>query len=233
MIGNPPFIGSKRMRESLGDGYVDALQAAWPDVPEATDFVMRWWHHAAGLVRAGKVRRFGFITTNSLRQTYVRRAVEPHLSGSPPMSLVYAVANHPWVDAADGAAVRVSMTVGERGQREGRVLHVVRERESGTDTDDDLVALLKEDVGTIHANLTVGANLTRAEPIAANLGLCSVGMKTIGASFQVDRAQAERLGLGSVAGIDKHIQGPLVGDWPSAAAVPCCGRRAAALHRDS
>lgn len=68
VVGNPPFIGSKRMREVLGDGYVDAIQEAWPEIPQATDFVVRWWHHAALLVRQGAVRRFGLIATNSLRQ---------------------------------------------------------------------------------------------------------------------------------------------------------------------
>jgi hypothetical protein len=42
----------------LGDGYVEALRATWPDVPESADFVMYWWHKAAELVRAGKVQRF-------------------------------------------------------------------------------------------------------------------------------------------------------------------------------
>jgi methylase of polypeptide subunit release factors len=47
IVGNPPFIGNKRMREALGDGYVEALREAWPDVPESADFVMYWWDHAA------------------------------------------------------------------------------------------------------------------------------------------------------------------------------------------
>src|SRR5690606_14052943 len=111
IVGNPPFIGSKRMRDALGDGYVDALQEAWPELPQATDFVMRWWHHAALLARRGAIQRFGFITTNSLRQAYVRRAVEIHLEGDPPLSLVDAIPDHPWVDSADGAAVRIAMTV--------------------------------------------------------------------------------------------------------------------------
>ncbi len=41
---------NKRMRTALGDGYVEALRATWPEVPESADFVMYWWHHAA---RAG------------------------------------------------------------------------------------------------------------------------------------------------------------------------------------
>jgi hypothetical protein len=60
----------------LGDGYVQALRAAWPDVPESADFVMYWWHHAAAQVACGHTRRMGLITTNSLRQTFNRRVVQ-------------------------------------------------------------------------------------------------------------------------------------------------------------
>ena len=79
ITGNPPFIGAGPMRLTLGDGYVEALRGAWPEVPESADFVMFWWEHAARAVRSGKTRRFGFITTNSLRQTFNRRVVEGHL----------------------------------------------------------------------------------------------------------------------------------------------------------
>ena len=75
IVGNPPFLGDKRMRESLGDGYVETLRETYPAVPESADFVLYWWHKAAELVRAGKASRFGFITTNSLRQTFSRRIV--------------------------------------------------------------------------------------------------------------------------------------------------------------
>jgi len=43
---------------------------------------MFWWNHAAALVRAGQVQRFGLVTTNSLSQTFNRRVVERHLAGS-------------------------------------------------------------------------------------------------------------------------------------------------------
>jgi len=205
IVGNPPFIGSKRMRAALGDGYVDALQSAWSEVPEATDFVMRWWHHAALLVRRGSVRRFGFITSNSIRQAYVRRAVEPHLQAADRMSLVFAVPDHPWVDSADGAAVRIAMTVGEAGIASGELKEVTAER-AETGAGDDLVLSMSYRRGHIGADLRIGAELSTASMLHANLSLCSVGMKTIGAAFQIDGATATSLGLGSVVGLDAHIR---------------------------
>ena len=204
IVGNPPFIGSKRMRAALGDGYVDALQAAWPEVPEATDFVMRWWHQAALGVRAGHARRFGLITSNSLRQAYVRRAVEPHLLGADRLSLVYAIPDHPWVDSADGAAVRIAMTVGERGHRSGQLNEVLAEG-TADDEREDRVESMTTATGVIGADLRVGPNVAGASTLLANSALCSVGMKTIGAAFQVSQTEATLLGLGSVAGLDRHI----------------------------
>ncbi|MEO5727947.1 MAG: DNA methyltransferase, partial [Byssovorax sp.] len=37
IIGNPPFMGQLRQREAFGDGYVDALRAAYKKVPDAAD----------------------------------------------------------------------------------------------------------------------------------------------------------------------------------------------------
>ncbi len=124
IIGNPPFIGASTMRSALGDGYVQALRKVWPEVPESADFVMHWWARAAALVAHGSAKRFGLITTNSLRQTFNRRVVQAALDGqavlhsgkgrAQPIVLTFAIADHPWVDNARGAAVRIAMTVGER-----------------------------------------------------------------------------------------------------------------------
>ena len=107
ITGNPPFIGAGPMRLTLGDGYVEALRGAWPEVPERADFVMFW------RAPCGTARRFGFITTNSLRQTFNGRVVEAHLhsvvkSGEPAqpaLRLAFAVPDHPWVGNIDGTAV--------------------------------------------------------------------------------------------------------------------------------
>ncbi|HSN99469.1 MAG TPA: DNA methyltransferase, partial [Candidatus Nanopelagicales bacterium] len=59
IVGNPPFIGNKRMRILLGNGYVDALRSAHEELPETCDFVMYWWYKAAGLLQDVHLRRFG------------------------------------------------------------------------------------------------------------------------------------------------------------------------------
>jgi hypothetical protein len=195
VIGNPPFIGSKRMREVLGDGYVNALQAAMPEVPQATDLALRWWHIAAEEVRAGKAQRFGFITTNSINQAYNRRAIEPHLNSDNPLSVIFAVPNHPWIDTADGAAVRVAMTVGEQGNHLGKLLKVTEERKQSVDEAGDLAVSFEEKTGRINVDITVGADLSTTNVLKANSGLCAVGIKTIGEGFVLSRDKALALGL--------------------------------------
>jgi hypothetical protein len=51
IVGNPPFIGTKWMRTTLGDGYVEALRHTYAeDLADNADFVMFWWDHAASLL---------------------------------------------------------------------------------------------------------------------------------------------------------------------------------------
>jgi hypothetical protein len=191
VVGNPPFIGASTMRRALGDGYVDALRETWNDVPESADYVMYWWHHAADLTRGGKLKRFGFITTNSLRQTFNRRVIEQHMAQKNPLSLVFAVPDHPWVDAADGAAVRIAMTAAQAGNGEGTLATIVNEREGNGE---GLEVEIARRSGVIHADLTAGANVAGAGALLANNGISSPGVKLHGAGFIVTKEEAERLG---------------------------------------
>jgi hypothetical protein len=96
IVGNPPFIGGKDIRSEQPGGYVDALRKVYSDVPDSADFVMYWWQRAAVLAREGKVRRFGFITTNSLPQVFNRKVVAQNLNAPKnPLSLLFAIPDHP------------------------------------------------------------------------------------------------------------------------------------------
>ncbi len=203
IVGNPPFIGAARMRESLGDGYAETLRRTYPEVPESVDFVTYWWHKAAGMVRAGATTRFGFITTNSIRQKFGRRVIQSHLAAQPPLSLVFAVPDHPWVEANEGAAVRISMTVGAGGDHLGELQIVTEEvpQEDGSAT-----VTFRAIRGRIASDLTVGAGLPDAHELRANERLAYRGMQLIGSGFILSREEAESLGLGSMRELEKHIR---------------------------
>lgn len=212
IVGNPPFIGGKDIRAELGDGYVTALRKVYDEVPDSADFVMYWWQRAAELTRAGRLRRFGLITTNSLPQVFNRKVVAQNLNASKdPLSLIFAIPDHPWMKslsqeervATRYAAVRIAMTVGERGDHQGHLDRVTREgdaRAEGTDVE------LAEQSGKIFADLRIGADVAGAVPLEANEGLSSPGVKLHGAGFIITPNQAASLGLGRIAGLEQHIR---------------------------
>jgi hypothetical protein len=198
IVGNPPFIGSKILRQELGDGYAEAVWSARPEVPRGADFVMHFWDQAAEIMRRDNstLRRFGLITTNSATQTFSRRVLSRHLSGRAPLSIVYAIPDHPWMKASDKAAVRIAMTVTDRAGRKGILGSVVSERSLETDAPQVQLDLA---TGSIRPNLTIGADVAATDALQANRDVCSFGMALHGQGFVLDRDEVERLGGSTVA----------------------------------
>ena len=186
IIGNPPFIGNKRMRDRLSEGYVDALFQSW-SVPQSVDFVMYWWDIAATLLREGRIRRFGFITTNSLTQTFNRQVLTNHLASSDEIHISFAAADHPWVDETGSAAVRVAMSVAAPGRSAGKVISVVEEGAAPG------LEVLKEQTGNISANLKVGASLLASQKLSSNASLASLGATLIGGGFVLTQSEQNEI----------------------------------------
>ena len=206
IIGNPPFIGASTMRRSLGDGYVDAVRQVFKGVvPDSADFVMYWWHTAAEKVRHCEAQRFGFITTNSLRQTFNRRVLEPHLGDAKkPLSLTFAVPDHPWVDVNDGAAVRIAMTVGVAGVQPGQLRQVTKE--FSTEDREAREVQMSQRGGKLFSDLTIGADVASAKALKANAELTSRGVMLFGSGFIVTQEEATAIGLGEVEGLERLIR---------------------------
>jgi hypothetical protein len=182
VVGNPPYIGTRHIRATLGEGYLEALRAASATVPDSSDYVMYWWSLAAEQILAGRSRSAGLITTKAISQPYSRPVVQEFISAGG--SLRFAVPNHPWVDSADGADVRVAMTVLSVGAMPG-VLATVRAENAGASNEAPEVTLA-EHLGEIHADLTVGPPTHVAIPLRANHGIASVGFQLGGQGFLLD-----------------------------------------------
>ncbi len=183
IVGNPPFVGNKRMRAALGDGYVEALRLAYGDIPESADLVLYWWDHAAALVRKAAVARAGLITTNSITQSYGQLVVGAHLADGG--GIVFAIPNHPWVDSASGASVRIAMTViGRSGS--GTLAEVVAETPSG----DHCEVVLRTRLGLINRDLSVGANVATAVELSSNDSIGFRGVTLVGDGFIIGRDSA-------------------------------------------
>ncbi|MCB9729781.1 MAG: class I SAM-dependent DNA methyltransferase [Deltaproteobacteria bacterium] len=187
IVGNPPYIGNKRMRVALGDDYVEALRSAYPELPSTIDLVMYWWERAALEVRGGRARRFGFVTTNSITQVFNRAVLERHLDEG---ALLFAIPDHPWVDSANGAAVRIAMTVFSADADQGTLAQVVAERPG---PDGEVEVALSERRGQIHPDVSIGAAVTAALALRANAGMCQQGVKLVGDGFLVGPDEVDRL----------------------------------------
>jgi hypothetical protein len=206
IVGNPPFIGGKDIRARLGGVFSETLWTAHKHMNESADFVMYWWDRSAELLtqKGAVLRRFGLITTNSISQVFQRRVMEKHFTAKKPISLVMAIPDHPWTKATqDAAAVRIAMTVGEAGTKEGTLREVVKE--FALDTDAPQISY-KDSLGPIHSDLTIGVDVTAAKALEANDGISSPGVKLHGAGFILTPQEAEHLGLGSRQGLEKHIR---------------------------
>ena len=192
IVGNPPFIGAKYLRERLGDGYFSALVRT-AEVPESADLVMHWWNKAAFAARRQDTRRFGLVTTNSINQIFSRRVIAEHFDAKDAISLRFAIPNHPWVDEKDGAAVRIAMTVASAGHAEGLLLNVVDE----SDAPDRIE--FSGRTGVIGSDLTIGPDLTATFQLGANARICSRGVQLMGDGFIVSPEEAAALDRRSVA----------------------------------
>jgi hypothetical protein len=106
------------------------------------------------------------------------------------LHLAFAIPDHPWVDSADGAAVRVAMTVAAPGNGAGRLLRVTNE---AAGEEGEVNVELVEQCGLIHADLTVGANVTPANALHANEGISILGVIPHGEGFLVSPEKAATL----------------------------------------
>ena len=194
IVGNPPYVAGQSLRDEYGDAYCRCLRELYPTIPGAADFVMFWWDRAAGYLcqHGTTLRRFGFVTTRTITHEFSGRVVAKHLHDIlNPISLTLAIPNHPWYKGQESAAVRIAMTVAEKGRRNGVLREVTAEDD--LDSDDPKVAF-SENLGYINPNLTIGTDVTSAGKLGANDGVCYDGVKLHGRGFILCEAEAERIG---------------------------------------
>ncbi len=167
IVGNPPFVGGKRLREVLGNEYVEALFKAWDGrVPREADLVAYWHEQARAQIEAKRAKRAGLIATQNIRQgasgKVLRRVKETG-------DIFAAWRDEPWV--IEGADVRISIVCQDDGSEQTRELD-------------------GEPVEVIHADLSGGAatavDLTTAKTLTENAAVAFMG-DTKGGAFDVDR----------------------------------------------
>jgi hypothetical protein len=136
--------------------------------------------------------------------------------------LAFAIPNHPWYDTETTAAVRIAMTVIAKGSGEGILACVENERRAGRESVFDIV----EQRGTIQVDLSVGAAVAAAAPLAANARLSWMGMKMSGEGFRIDEALRDRFARDGfpVQRMPRIVAGADITDPPSNLfAIDCFG----------
>jgi type II restriction/modification system DNA methylase subunit YeeA len=105
IIGNPPFLGAKKLRSELGDDYTKALFAVFGRrLPGMSDLVCYFFEKARAKIEAGKAKRAGLLATNSIRGGASRTVMERIKQSG---DIFMAWDDEPWI--LDGAAVRISI----------------------------------------------------------------------------------------------------------------------------
>lgn len=169
IIGNPPFLGTKKMRAKLGHVYVENLHEKYRDVVlPFSDIVCYWFERTRGMIASGRAKRAGLLATNSITRGLNRRVLDRITDTG---NIFMAWRDRPW--ALDGAQVRVSMVGFDNGLLAERTL--------------DGVA-----VPRIFADLTAGVDLTQARRLPENTDLAFIG-DVKGGPFDITADVAARM----------------------------------------
>ena len=163
VIGNPPFLGDKVMREGLGDGYTERLRSVYRnEIPASADLVCYWFQKARKLIAENKVTRAGLVATNSIRGGRNRNVLDGIVQQG---AIFNAWSDEGWT--VEGAAVRVSLICfTESSQGLSRCLD-------------------GKEVSSINADLTSGiVDFTKARQLLSNQNTTFVGDQKSG-SFDI------------------------------------------------
>lgn len=166
IVGNPPFLGDKRMRSELGAPMTETIRRCFEGrVPGGADLVLYWFEKARAQIQAQQCEAAGLVATNSIRGGANRKVLDRIVAST---RIFEAWSDEPWFN--EGAAVRVSLVC--FGNREGARL--------------DDVSVIE-----IHSDLTAGngLNLSEARTLSENEGTAFQG-PTKGGAFDIPGAIA-------------------------------------------
>jgi type II restriction/modification system DNA methylase subunit YeeA len=163
IIGNPPFLGNKRMLSELGDSYTGNLRRLFKGrIPGGVDLVTYWFERAREHIKDGRAARAGFVATQSIRKGTNRIVLDRIVDTVP---IFDAWRDEAWIN--NGAAVRVSIVSFGRGSEASRL-------------DGDLVP-------DVNADLTprgTGPSIMQAGPQLGNAHIAFQGPVKVG-SFDI------------------------------------------------
>jgi hypothetical protein len=155
IVGNPPFLGDRKLTTRLGSEYTSRLRGAFESsIIGSVDLVCYWFDKARRQVLEGATARAGLVATNSIRGGTNRQVLDKI---DRDLGITVAWGDEPWV--LDGAAVRVSIVCFGRELADTPVLN-------------------GQPVSRINPDLTaLAVNLGQASPLGQNRSVAFNGIQ--------------------------------------------------------
>jgi type II restriction/modification system DNA methylase subunit YeeA len=160
VVGNPPFLGDKKLVRGLGREYVDALRKRYAArVPGGADLCCYWFDKLRSQIADGDALRGGLVATDNIRSSPKNRRVLEAIGRD--LVIFDAWTDQDWVN--EGAAVRVSLIscakdAGLPAHLNGALVrHIHTDLSSGQNTDGSeapSVAPLPENSGKAFSGVT-------------------------------------------------------------------------------
>lgn len=171
IIGNPPYIGDRKMISELGIGQSQIYRKCYSNsLPDSANFVCFWFEKVAREFERGVAARAGIVSTSTIRNPNTRFILDRMMSVS---RMYNVVSNIEWIKghkgSSKGAAVRVAITCfdAEGNLKEESIL-------------DGLV------VNSINSDLSArDADLTSSEHLRQNADISFQGMIPWGKGFVI------------------------------------------------
>lgn len=105
IVGNPPFLGTKKIIGALGETYASSVREAYAGaISLFSDYVCWWFAKANDAIRKKMSTRVGLVATNSIRGGKNRLVLDGIVRDH---AIFEAWSDESWIN--DGAAVRVSL----------------------------------------------------------------------------------------------------------------------------
>lgn len=121
IIGNPPYLGAKKLKPERGVKYVNSLRKLYPEVPGMADYCVYWFRRAHDELSECTVQdpfagRAGLVGTQNIRSNASREGGLDYICSTG--EVIEAVDNQPW---SGEAVVHVSIVNWIKSQDENLV----------------------------------------------------------------------------------------------------------------
>lgn len=175
VVGNPPFLGARKIVPELGGEYGDNLRRLYAEqVHNGSDLVGFWFGKALKQLRANRLERVGLVATNSISGGNNRAVLDRMFEEFHPLSVFR---DEEWT--VEGAAVRVALICVSRSQPVGPVM-----------LDGNQVGEIFSDLRS--ASSSGSMNLTLAANLSENL---NTAFQSVVLRSSVNKETAKLLGL--------------------------------------